>query len=174
MHMANLDVAAESEQAIAAQPEILSNYWHLGLIYLLADDLEAAQSVWLTGLMQLELNDAAPSELVNLLQAEAKGPLSEQPDRAELLCQQALELEPEQAELWFDLGQAVALQGRLEEAIEQWQQAIELRSDWAAPYRQQGEVWQRLEAYGQAAAYLKAREYLPFGLGEQWRCRERL
>ena len=43
-----------------------------------------------------------------------------------------------------------------------WQQAIALKPDWAAPYRQQGEVWQRLEAYEQAAAaYLKAQEYLP-------------
>ena len=116
--MANLGAAAAYEQAIAAQPEVLSNYWHLGLLYLLADDLEAAQSAWLAGLMQLELHNAEPSELVNLLQAEAERQLSTRPDRAELLCQQALELEPEQAELWFDLGRAVALQGRLEEAID--------------------------------------------------------
>ena len=155
--MADLGVAAlgiaDYEQAIAAQPEIGSNYWHLGLLYLLADDFDAAQSVWLSGLMQLDGEDPNPvAELLDLLQAEATKQLSDRPDLAEALCQQALELaaESEQTELWFCLGQAVALQGRLEAALEHWQQAIELNPNWAAPYRQQAEVWQRLEDYERA------------------------
>ena len=74
--MADLGAAAfgiaDYEQAIAAQPEIWSNYWHLGLLYLLADDFDAAQSVWWSGLLQLDGADPAPvAELLDLLQAEA-------------------------------------------------------------------------------------------------------
>ncbi len=154
---------ATYEQAIAAQPQILSNYWRLGLLHLLAEDLEVAQSVWLSGLMQLE-DEADLGELLDLLRTEAARQLKVRPDLAEALYQQALEIaaELEQADLWLGLGKAVALQGQLEAAIDCWQRAIELKPNWAAPYRQQAEVWQRLEAYEPAAAaYGKASEYEP-------------
>ncbi len=161
--MANLKTAADYEQAIATQPQLLSNYWHLGLLHLLAENIDAAQAVWLSGMIQL--NDVAElTELLHLLQTQAKQQLSVRPDLAEALYQQALEIaaEPEQAELWLGLGQAVALQGRLEEAIGAWQQAIDLSPAWADPHQQQAEVWQRLGAFIPAvAAYQKASASAP-------------
>jgi tetratricopeptide (TPR) repeat protein len=154
---ASLGSIAEYEQAIAAHPDELSYYWRLGLLYWLADDLEGAQSVWLSGLMATDSSEAALRDLLNLLQAEADQQLASRPDRAEQLYQIILEMQPDQADMYGRLGWAVARQGRLEDAIEWWQQAIEQNPTWADPSRWQGQVWQRLEQYEAAAvAYQQA------------------
>lgn len=62
------------EDAISGSPEIKSYYWHLGLLYLLQGQEEEAQTTWLLGMSQAELEDLDQwtVELVQILEAEAK------------------------------------------------------------------------------------------------------
>lgn len=153
------DPIADYERAIAADPQALANYWQLGLLHLLRGDAAEAQSIWWAGMMAAEAAaiETGITDLLHLLKAEAIRQLqANRPDLVEILCQQALELQA-QAEIYFYWGEAVSLQGRLEEAIELWQQAIQLDPSWAEPYQQQGKIWQKLGQYENAiAAYQQA------------------
>lgn len=62
------------EHAISGSPEIKSYYWHLGLLYLLQGQEEEAQTTWLLGMSQADLEDIDQwtVELVQILEAEAK------------------------------------------------------------------------------------------------------
>ena len=62
------------EQAISAEPEVKSHYWHLGLLYLLQGQEAEAQTTWLLGMSQAGLEDIDhwTVELVEVLEAEAK------------------------------------------------------------------------------------------------------
>jgi predicted O-linked N-acetylglucosamine transferase (SPINDLY family) len=62
------------EQATTVEPEVKSHYWHLGLLYLLQGQEAEAQTTWLLGIAQAELEevDVWTAELVQILEAEAK------------------------------------------------------------------------------------------------------
>ena len=62
------------EKAIQRAPEELSNYWHLGLAYLLQDEEEAAQLVWLSAVAEhgSEDPDSTLHSLVQTLATEAE------------------------------------------------------------------------------------------------------
>jgi len=85
------------EYAISAEPEIKSYYWHLGLLYLLQGQEEEAQTTWLLGMSQADLEDIDQwtVELVEILEAEAKR-RQEQADYqvAWAICQHIRELNP--------------------------------------------------------------------------------
>ena len=62
------------EQAIENEPDVLSHYWYLGLAYLLQEQEEEAQSIWLFA-MTKEIEEEADEliqELVNILSTEAQ------------------------------------------------------------------------------------------------------
>jgi tetratricopeptide (TPR) repeat protein len=151
---ARLAEIAQCEQAILLQPEVLSHHWRLGLLHLLQGNGEEAQSVWLSAMMALDPAREAEqlADLLHLLQTEADQQLAHRPDLAEILCHQALELNPDQPEIYALLGRAVCLQGDLEAAIELWQQAIQQNPNWAEPYRYQTQVWYKLGHYQRAIA----------------------
>jgi tetratricopeptide (TPR) repeat protein len=162
--MDNTAEIARLEQLISVQPEVLVSYWQLGLLHLVEGNLSEAQSVWLAGMMRLDPVTAEPElhQLLHLLLTEAKRQMPNRPEIAELLYQQLLDIQPDQAEFYFGLAEAVALQGRLEAAIELWQQAIQYAPNWAAPYRAQAEVWQKLGDWQQAIArYFRTLELQP-------------
>src|SRR4028119_908131 len=62
------------EQATTAEPEVKSHYWHLGLLYLLQGQEAEAQTTWLLGMAQAELEevDSWTAQLVQTLEAEAR------------------------------------------------------------------------------------------------------
>jgi predicted O-linked N-acetylglucosamine transferase (SPINDLY family) len=62
------------EESIQGTPEELLNYWHLGLAYLLQNEEEAAQLVWLSAISEHEAedSDAAFQSLVQTLTEEAE------------------------------------------------------------------------------------------------------
>jgi predicted O-linked N-acetylglucosamine transferase (SPINDLY family) len=62
------------EKSIQSAPETLVNYWHLGLAYLLQDEEEAAQLVWLSAIAEHESEDpdSALQSLVQTLTTEAE------------------------------------------------------------------------------------------------------
>ena len=62
------------EEAIQSEPQELSNYWNLGLAYLLQGEEETAQLVWLSAIAEQgeEETDTVIQGLVQILSAEAK------------------------------------------------------------------------------------------------------
>jgi predicted O-linked N-acetylglucosamine transferase (SPINDLY family) len=62
------------EESIQGAPEELANYWHLGLAYLLQDEEEAAQLVWLSAIAEHEAenSDDALQSLAQTLATEAE------------------------------------------------------------------------------------------------------
>lgn len=99
---------------------------------------------------QPESLSAGLATLVALLETEA---IQQQQlgrsDRAENLYRLLLELSPS-AVCYEALGQVLSLQGRLDEALDCWQQAIEREPNWSQPYRQQGQVWEALADWQRA------------------------
>lgn len=160
-------VATLCEQVIVAHPQQLTHYWYLGLVRLLQDDQAEAQAVWLAAMTETDpiAVEAGLAELLQILQAEADRQIQlGRPDLAEQLGWQALELDANRSHTYFQLGHAVSLQGRLEEAIEHWQAAIELQPDFAVAYCRQAEVFQKLQQWQAAiAAYNQA-----IGLQPDW------
>lgn len=147
------------EQQIEAHPDWGDNYWQLGLLHFRSGDLEQAQLVWWSGLWAIEAAHEATSgspetsdgaALIALLETEA---IQQQQigrsDRAENLYQLLLELSPS-AVRYEALGQVLSLQGRLDEALDCWQQAIEREPNWAQPYRRQGQIWEALADWQRA------------------------
>ncbi|NER37081.1 MAG: O-linked N-acetylglucosamine transferase, SPINDLY family protein [Oscillatoria sp. SIO1A7] len=61
------------EEAISTEPDVKSNYWHLGLLLLLQGQEEEAATTWLLGMMDGEPEEVElwTAELVRVLQAEA-------------------------------------------------------------------------------------------------------
>ncbi len=68
------------EQAIEAEPDIRSHYWHYGLLLLLQGEEAEAQTIWLFALSETDPEQIGQSsaELVSILQTEA--------ERRESLC----------------------------------------------------------------------------------------
>ncbi len=62
------------EQAITAEPDVITHYWHLGLAYLLQSQEEAAQATWLVAIAQGSEEEAEQwaEELVQILNIEAQ------------------------------------------------------------------------------------------------------
>ncbi|NJR64979.1 MAG: tetratricopeptide repeat protein [Leptolyngbyaceae cyanobacterium CRU_2_3] len=143
---------------IAASPEVLSNYWYLGLAWLLQDAADEAQAVWFAAVTAVdpERLESGIAELLKILATEAERQ-SGKLHTAELIFRQMLEIDGTQADIWVKLGSAVSQQGRYEEAIAHWQSALEQQPDCAEAYCQQAEVWQKLGQFTAAiAAYTQA------------------
>lgn len=79
--------------------------------------------------------------------------------------QQALQLNPQLgggAEVLYNQGNELALQGKIEEAIALWQKAINLKPDFAEPYGQMGMILRHQGKYKEAIPLLeKAIELKP-------------
>jgi len=140
-------------QAIVDDPQQLSSYWYLGLVRLLQQDQTEAEAVWFSATVAADpiAVEAGLADLVQILQTEVEPQLQRgYPHLAEQLCWQLLGLDVNLPDIYLQLGRAVALQGRLEEAIEHWRKAIELQPDLPEAYHQQAVVFQKLEQWDQA------------------------
>ncbi|MEQ8382556.1 MAG: O-linked N-acetylglucosamine transferase, SPINDLY family protein [Coleofasciculus sp. A1-SPW-01] len=90
--------AALYEQAIANQPEVMSHYWHGGLMLLLQGDEAAAQTTWALAMMEGEAEQVQgwTLELSQVLEAEAERQEAiSQPKTAWLIRQHLREIAPE-------------------------------------------------------------------------------
>ncbi|MCU0524962.1 MAG: glycosyltransferase 61 family protein [Elainella sp. Prado103] len=159
------------EQQIECDPSLGENYWQLGLLYFRSDDWPQAQLVWAAGLLasQVETTGESPGEMpgetqssavIELLARWRTEALTQQAigrfDRAAYLYELSLELAPT-PEGYELLGQMLAWQGQLDEALDCWQQAIEHDPFRVQPYRWQGQVWEALADWQQAVtAYQQA------------------
>ena len=149
------------EQAITLYQAVMATdpnaVWPLGIAYLLAGDPETAQGLWFEAiaLHTPEVQSAAWKSLWQTLQREGDRQLQQRRfGVAERAYQQALELEVAPT-LWQALGWAIAQQGRYDEGIACWQEAITLEPDWVAGYQAQAETHQHLGEWSRAIAALQ-------------------
>ncbi|MBD2464964.1 DUF563 domain-containing protein [Oscillatoria sp. FACHB-1407] len=143
-------------QAIEANSTLRSNYWYLGLAHVLDGDSWEAQAVWLSVLTNAtpEEVDGWTAELRDILiEAAQTSTDAARLQQATQIYEQILELDEEQAPVHDQLGQVLALQGRLEEAIACWRRAIELAPDCVNTYLQLADVLQKIELFEEAASY---------------------
>jgi capsular polysaccharide biosynthesis protein/tetratricopeptide (TPR) repeat protein len=146
---------ARYQQAIATDPADISNYWSLGLAWLIAGDEAEAQSVWSMTLAEATL-DQIESWVTDLLQVLQQAATQQLQDGkfwvAEPICRQILELDADRADIYDLLGRSLAQQGQFDQAIACWQQATDLDPLLIEADQQQGEVCQKLEEFDQAIA----------------------
>ncbi len=65
-------VAEFYEQAIEREHGIVSHYWYLGLAYLLQEQVEEAQSIWIFALTQASTEEEPTALLLGILETEAQ------------------------------------------------------------------------------------------------------
>ena len=137
---------------------VLSCY--LGLAYFLSGNESEASEIWFMTLLEAE-NIA--SELVQILATEAKYRLNKRQFKiAQKLYQEIIELEANNANYYFDLGNSFSQQGLFDEAINSWQEAIKLNPQFIDAYKNLAAVNQKLGDYDQAInAYEKIRTITP-------------
>jgi len=148
------------ESAIAAyktrletRPDELSNYWNLGLAFLLNHEDFAAQEVWFAG---ITADDAGESDrrlaaLIEFLKRKSRDyQKNYYPERSELIDYQLLDLDGDSPEIYVHLGEAIALQGRLDEAIGWWVKATEIQPDLFDVYCRCGIGLQKLGKFTDA------------------------
>lgn len=153
------------EESINYQPNLLINYWYLGLTLLLQGNSSEAQAIWLSALMEInpEEIDSYMAELLEILYTTAKEYLdNHQLTIAANIYTQILSLDEQQIEAHLYLGNALAQQANFDEAIECWQAAINLKPDLVEAYHNQAVVWQKLAEFEPAIfAYHKILEITP-------------
>jgi len=123
------------QQCIELSPEDKVNYWYLGLTFLLQD--KQADEIWLPVLLQgtIEETDFWMQELIELLKLEAKkhenlGYLEE----SEKIYYYLLEQNVKTVEVYHDLGNVLAKQGKLEQVINYYNQLLQLDRNHSQTY----------------------------------------
>ncbi|WP_413173397.1 glycosyltransferase 61 family protein [Anabaena azotica] len=141
------------EQCIELEPDIISLYWYLGLSWLLQGDEEKCHENWLSSFAttELEHQDAALTEFIDFLKNQAQEYLSVQKaDIAQKIYEAILEWDDNQAEVYYNLGHAVAMQGNLEVAISYWETVVQIQPDWSDAHLHQAYIWQKLGYFNSA------------------------
>lgn len=132
------------EQCIDADPANLYNYWNLGLALLFQGEELMAQSVWLSGIAQgnLEETDAIIANWMQILTAEAvrqyeAGNLH----LAQSVYWQILEQNPNDAQTCYGLGFIFWEEKKIDEAIDLFQRTTELDNNCVEAYQNLGSCW---------------------------------
>ncbi len=148
------------QQCITEQPTDQSNYWNLGLAWLLQGEELEAQGVWLSAISlgNPEQIEIWTTELIEFLQAVATDYLeSGKLQLAETIYWQILELQPEALEIYNILGNILISQNQLESAIYCYEQAINLAPNSPINYHNLGLIFERQGRIDQAiTCYQKA------------------
>jgi len=121
------------EHCIEADPTVMSSYWQLGLALFLEAKESEAQSIWLSIIAEgtPEEIDIWTEEFIKTLEAEALCRLQLcNFSQAEMIFWQILELKPDHTSTLLNLGFIFEEQGKVEEAISFYQQAIKFKSDY--------------------------------------------
>ncbi len=130
------DQIPQLEQAIAADPTNLSNYWHLGLIQLLNQAEAEAQTTWMAALIDSDDPEQAAMELAKTLET-AIADLSHQADRLSdiwLIRRHLRELLPDDVNNLLHLIPLSAQLGQLSEAdLIDWDLTAILQASAATP-----------------------------------------
>ncbi|WP_300004147.1 glycosyltransferase 61 family protein [Anabaena sp. AL09] len=141
------------EKCLELAPNLISNYWYLGLSWLLQGNEIECQSIWLSTFTnsELDLQDNDLIEFINLLKNKADEYLEQHNHQlAQTIYEAILEWDDNQPEIYYNLGHAVAMQGNLEAAIDYWQTVTEIQPDFVDAYLNQAYIWQKLENFVEA------------------------
>ena len=151
------------EQCILESPDIVANYWYLGLSWLLQGDVLQAQTIWFSAFAESNLETTEITEFVNFLKGKAREYLSSQSfEFAQLIYEAILEWCETDLEVYDNLGHTIALQGDLEAAIRIWQKGIELEPNSIQMYLNQANIFQKLEQFEAAIqCYQEVVKYSP-------------
>ncbi|NJN87980.1 MAG: tetratricopeptide repeat protein [Leptolyngbyaceae cyanobacterium SL_7_1] len=138
------------EQGATATPDDPRLYVYWGLAWLLMGQVEQAQALWFAALTAIDPDQFTAAWRQGLM-TEADTLLPTNASLAAAIYTQLLEFE-EQPAILYRLGWALALMGRLEEAIAHWQQILDCQPEFVAAQVAQGEVYQRLGQWQEAIA----------------------
>ena len=144
------------EECIEAAPNEMSSYWLLGLALLLADKELEAISVWLQAMVERNssLEEALTADLIKVLEAEALKRLeSGKYEQAEKIYWQIIEQNPNHAEAYKNLGNALFNQGKLEEAQACYKQVLILDPNYDIAYYHLGYAFHQQGLFEEAIAY---------------------
>lgn len=146
---------ARFQQCVEAEPNRLSHYWYLGLAYLLQGDELEAQSIWVSPFIERNPEDyeVGMAELLIFIQERAYQFLvRHQAEVAEKIYWQALEIDDDRLDIYTNLGISLSAQGKYDEAISCFQNAIALEPENFRPYQLQGEIYEKLAQFDRAIA----------------------
>lgn len=153
------------DRCIELEPDKIVNYWYLGLSHLLQGDEIAAQTVWMSVILEnaSEEFDREISELVAILEREAYRQL-EAKNLAlfENLCEQIQEIDSDRdcSPLWLQAeaiidnslqeAKSLAQVGNYRDAIEKYQQLLNWNSQNAEAWQSLGMVYYQIGQYQDA------------------------
>ncbi|MFB2833840.1 tetratricopeptide repeat protein [Floridanema evergladense] len=151
------------EECIAADPNVMFNYWMLGLTFLLQGREEEAQACWLSAILSgnsVEI-ETWTRELIEILETEGIQRLEAgKYEQAERIYLQIIEQVPDRAIAYKNLGNVALHQGKLVEAIAYYQKGIELEPNEAITYYHLAIAFHQLDRLEEAIACY--REFLGF------------
>jgi tetratricopeptide (TPR) repeat protein len=129
------------QECIEENPDIFSNYFKLGLVFLLLGEVFEAQEVWLSCISQADIDKISEltEELTTVLEVEAIQRFGNQKiDQAELIIYQILEIDPQNAKAYKNLGNIYLCQNRIDEAINCYRQSLSINPIYIDSHKQLG------------------------------------
>ena len=146
------------EQCIDTNPEELSNYWNLGLAFLLEGEESLAQTVWLSVFSQgdeAEI-DRWTEELIQVLSSQAiRYTQSQNLPSATKIYEQIIELDENYTEGYLGLGIINLLNSNIDQSISYLNQSLALKNDLPEAYYHLALCWKEKEEIDKGIAYLK-------------------
>ncbi|BAZ79046.1 tetratricopeptide repeat protein [Sphaerospermopsis kisseleviana CS-549] len=118
------------EQCLDLTPDHITLFWYLGLSWLLLVDAEKCHEVWLSGFANREFADdnEALSEFIDFLKKQSQEYLNIRKYAiAQKIYEAILEWDDSQAEVYYNLGYAIANQGDLETDISYWETVVQIQ-----------------------------------------------
>lgn len=143
------------EQCLEFSQDDIYLYWYLGLSWLLLGDAEKCHEVWLSGFANREFADEneALREFIDFLKKQGQKYLNVRKYAiAQKIYEAILEWDDSQAEVYYNLGHAIANQGDLETAISYWETVVQIQPGWVEAHLHQAEIWQKLQNFDAAIA----------------------
>jgi protein O-GlcNAc transferase len=160
-------VIALLERCIEDDPEELTYYWYLGLVYLLQENEELAQEIWLSILLQGNSQEVEQwtSELINFLEIKAKENITEKKlGNARIIYQSIFYINPdyENIELLNNLVEALSMfastlsfNKEYEAARDVYLEALSLNPDHSISWHSLAFNYYYLEQYSKAKEAIK-------------------
>lgn len=141
------------EQCLDLAPDDITLSWYLGLGWLLQGDEEKCHEIWFLSFANTDFDDEnqALREFIDFLKNQGQEYLNMgKYEIAQKIYASILEWDDHQAEVYYNLGHAVAIQGNLEAAISYWETVVQIQPDYLEAHLQQAYVWQKLEQFDSA------------------------
>lgn len=129
------------ERCIDTNPFYFPYYWQLGLATLFQGDEITAKTIWLSLLMQVnhEESNVLIAELVQYLKAASLIQFKlGNFELAENVCRQNIDLTPNDAELYYNIGMCLKCRNENNEAIDFFKKTIEINPYFAQAYSSLG------------------------------------